>query len=120
MNKINEYSQTHTAYRDDVVVEDHLGDMESLSIGIYVDDKFTGCFWDSHEQTNDWIINDINITDNLCDLGCDFDEDDYQSVFILCAKLTHNISGVKLLKTIMETFDYNYNSDEGIITELKK
>jgi len=104
----------------DIKIEDHLEDQQVLSIGIYVDDKFTGCFWDSHEQMNYWIVNGINITDNLNGSGCDFDEDDYQAVFILCTNLTHNISGVKLLKTIMETFDHNYNSDEGIITELKK
>ena len=106
----------------EIKIEDHLDDQQCLSIGIYINDRFTGCFWDSHEQTNKWIITDMNIKDNLCDLGCDFDEDDYQAVFVLCVNITQRypIMGVRLLRQIMEAFDHNYDSDEGIITKLKK
>ena len=44
----------------EIKIEDHLDDQQCLSIGIYINDRFTGCFWDSHEQTNNWIINDMN------------------------------------------------------------
>ena len=102
-----------------LIIENNLKENQSLSIGIYNKDKqFTGCFWDSHEQTNEWIINDINITDRLCEDSFDFVEDDYQNIFKLCFDLTNNkLTGKELLKSIINTFNQHYISDEGIITE---
>ena len=42
----------------------------------------------------------MNITDSLNGSDCDFDEDNYRSVFILCVNLTHRLptTGTKLLK----------------------
>lgn len=98
-----------------VVIEDFIEDTKSLSIGIYVGNKFTGGFWDSHEQMNYWIINDINITENLMGMDCDFDEDDYVSVFKLCVNITHDVGGKSLYNNIMKMFNEKYINDEGEI-----
>ena len=105
----------HFHNRGDIVVEDFLNDTKSVSIGVYVDDKFTGGFWDSHEQMNYWVINDINITDNLNGLDCDFDEDDFSNVFKLCVGITHSTSGSSLYDNIMKMFNEKYINDEGEI-----